>query len=267
MRRQADSTRRHPSNPQSPDSAGGPPAHPVPSPRPSSPTPHPRSANAELAEFYQACPMAAVVDLDTVAHSPEKVDSILPPYRETAAHAPNPPLEPAVPRIRYPVHLSHSPRIATNTPPAGKSDWLIDPKEWLGTEPAPAADALPTPDSPAPLRTPHSALRTPHSSLHPRRPRPPRTHHRFSHHRRPPANPPRPTPRHPRREPRLPMHRSRRPPPRATPPRRWSFQPPAPSPRPLGATRRRQEAARRRSAPRALHQERVPLGPRVRRLP
>ena len=62
-------------------------------------------ADAELAELYKSCPLAAVIDLQTIATSPEKVDAILPPYHETAAHVPNAPSDDAVPRIRYPVHL------------------------------------------------------------------------------------------------------------------------------------------------------------------
>jgi hypothetical protein len=97
--------------------------------------------------------MAAVVDLQTVAHSPEKVDALLPPYRPLADRVPTTPIEPEVPRIRYPVKLEargerNSPpasrpqppapsphlRIARATPATAKSattgDWLVDPNEW-----------------------------------------------------------------------------------------------------------------------------------------
>jgi hypothetical protein len=71
------------------------------SPQSPVPIPDPRaSRDAELADLYRACPLAAVIDLETVATHPEKIDAILPPYRETAAHVPNSPTEPAVPRIR-----------------------------------------------------------------------------------------------------------------------------------------------------------------------
>ena len=123
-------------------------ANPSPESRaPSPPTPSREEANAELAELYKACPLAAVIDLQTVATSPEKVDAILPSYRETAAHEPVTPVEAAVPRITYPIRVGRSahqpqatavrvaqlPRIATSTP-AVPSDWLVDPKEWLTQE-------------------------------------------------------------------------------------------------------------------------------------
>ncbi len=79
-------------------------------------------ADAELAEFYKACPLAAVIDLETVANSPEKVDAILPPYRETADHVPNPAYEPAVPRIRYPVRIAQAQKLLA---PPGR-DWARD---------------------------------------------------------------------------------------------------------------------------------------------
>ena len=59
--------------------------------------------DAELAELYHACPMAAVIDLKTVKTNPARADELVPPYRETAHRVPNPPLEPAIPRIRYPI--------------------------------------------------------------------------------------------------------------------------------------------------------------------
>src|SRR4051812_34529009 len=42
------------------------------------------SPDQELAKLYAACPMAAVIDLKTVATSRDKVDELVPPYRETA---------------------------------------------------------------------------------------------------------------------------------------------------------------------------------------
>jgi Cytochrome c554 and c-prime len=109
-------------------------------------------ADAELAELYKSCPLAAVIDLQTVATSPEKVDAILPPYRELAEHVPDS-QEPSVPRIRYPVHLGASngtdelrvaqaPHIATNTAPA-QGEWLIDPNEWLGSKEKPPSKLAP----------------------------------------------------------------------------------------------------------------------------
>ena len=47
---------------------------------PASPAFKPPS-DAELAELYGMCPMAASVDLKTVIESPEKIDAILPPYQ------------------------------------------------------------------------------------------------------------------------------------------------------------------------------------------
>jgi hypothetical protein len=106
-------------------------------------------ADAELAELYKACPLAAVIDLKTVADSPEKVDAILPPYRELADHVATTSPAPDVPRIHYPIRLQTSnPRIAPGSagglelriaqvprvaskPPAARGDWLIDPKDWL----------------------------------------------------------------------------------------------------------------------------------------
>ncbi len=103
-------------------------------------------ADAELAELYKSCPLAAVVDLQTIANSPEKVDAILPPYHETAARMPNAPSDEAVPRIYYPVHVGGTstaselrvaevPRVAAKTSKSS-GEWLIDPKEWLGSEKA-----------------------------------------------------------------------------------------------------------------------------------
>ena len=114
--------------------------------------------------------MAAVIDLDTVINNPARVDELLPPYQLTAHHEPAPPLEPAIPRVRYPISVSPAaPRPATSPDvlrvaqaphatadnataarqavsphaalpdasqlatgkAAGKTDdWLIDPKEW-----------------------------------------------------------------------------------------------------------------------------------------
>ena len=136
--------------------------------------------DAELAELYKACPLAAVIDLETVANSPEKVDAILPPYHLTADHESGAALEPAIPRIRYPVHLGVASsatrdgdpvRIATSTPAAvdpsrvtasseqpnpslqgsGKQgEWLIDPKDWFGTNEKSATEAKSPPqDRPA----------------------------------------------------------------------------------------------------------------------
>ena len=109
--------------------------------------------------------MAAVVGLETVARSPERIDALLPPYRPTAHRVSAAQLEPEIPRIRYPVAVhpgntsqSESPesiRIAAAPPkaevpptaksdPAAAKDWLVDPKEWYapdGTTGAAASDA------------------------------------------------------------------------------------------------------------------------------
>src|SRR4029079_6872741 len=102
------------------------------------PKPQPEWDSAELSN---ACPLAAVVDLQTIATSPEKVDAILPPYREMAARVPSAPTDEAVPRIQYPVHIGSAEsaklRVAEVPRVAAKSstgEWLIDPKEWLGSE-------------------------------------------------------------------------------------------------------------------------------------
>jgi hypothetical protein len=132
-------------------------------------------ADAELAALYRACPMAAVVDLKTVKTNPTRVDELVPPYRKTVHRVPNPPVEPAVPRIRYPISVrAETPRASSTNDslriaeaphePAGDkvaaasnaADWLIDPKEWLTsgsegktepqTQPADSAKPEPTPD-------------------------------------------------------------------------------------------------------------------------
>src|SRR5262249_14601681 len=133
-----------------------------------------------LAELYRACPMAGVIDLKTVTTNPALVDELLPPYRETVHRVPNPPLEPAIPRIRYPIsvraeapnvsstnealRLAEAPHATAGDKVAAASnsgDWLIDPKEWLtsGGEPkqdvAPQASESPKPEpTPEPKATP-----------------------------------------------------------------------------------------------------------------
>lgn len=100
-------------------------------------------ADVELAELYKACPLAAVIDLQTIETSPEKIDAILPAHYETTALQSGATAEDAMPRIRYPVHvgassespelrLAEAPRVAAKSSASG--DWLIDPKEWLGSE-------------------------------------------------------------------------------------------------------------------------------------
>src|SRR5262249_45338221 len=116
-------------------------------------------ADAELAELYKACPLAAVIDLQTVATSPEKIDAILPPYRELADHVPNASADAPMPRIQYPVHVgaatsSPGPRIASNSHAAAKAaagdgQWLIDPKEWLGSGETGAETAASPPATPS----------------------------------------------------------------------------------------------------------------------
>ncbi len=129
------------------------------------------TAAADLAALYHSCPMAAVVDLKTVTDNPARVDELLPPYQATAHRAPNPPVEPAIPRIRYPIsvrpEISHAaenadvvrvaqaPHVAKSekaaagetSPNPGQhaadktGDWLIDPKEWYTSGTWPAAGA------------------------------------------------------------------------------------------------------------------------------
>lgn len=137
--------------------------------------PTPAAADAELTRLYAACPMARVIDLKTVATSPERVDALVPPFRQTALREPITPVEPAIPRIRYPVSVhaggagtggsGHDAaiRIAQRTAAAGSesaksSDWLIDPKEWLAPDAtavakpptaSPAASAAPAASPPA----------------------------------------------------------------------------------------------------------------------
>jgi hypothetical protein len=113
-------------------------------------------ADVELAELYKACPLAAVIDLQTIATSPEKIDAILPAHYETTGPVSQASPEDAVPRIRYPVHvgasseslelrLAEAPRVAAKAS-GSVGDWLIDPKEWLGSEKpkseAPAAEKI-----------------------------------------------------------------------------------------------------------------------------
>jgi hypothetical protein len=124
-------------------------------------------ADAELAELYRACPMAGVVDLTTVKTNPARVDELVPPYRQTVHRVPNPPLEPAIPRIRYPISVrADAPRAvapgevlrvaeATHATAADKvaasntGDWLIDPKEWLTPGSESEADPQPQPSESA----------------------------------------------------------------------------------------------------------------------
>src|SRR5207244_330100 len=72
---------------------------------PQSPAPSPQGtpADVDLAALYSACPMSAVINLKTVASNPQRVDALLPPFRPTVHREPDPPTEPAIPRIRYPV--------------------------------------------------------------------------------------------------------------------------------------------------------------------
>jgi hypothetical protein len=131
------------------------------------------SSDAELAELYTMCPMAATVDLETAVQSPETVDAILPPYRLTANRQPQAPVEPAVPRIRYPVPLRRAPaaatapgehlrvaRITNSHAPgaANQGDWLIDPKEWYTPGEGPQLTAPPPEASPGgtPVDTDHA---------------------------------------------------------------------------------------------------------------
>ncbi len=120
--------------------------------------------------------MAAVIDLKTVTSDPARVDALLPPYRQMVHRVPDPPLEPAIPRIRYPIavrpsdghaaesdgvlHVAEKPQITiTEKAPAsgpsasvsqqaaGKTgDWLIDPKEWY--TPGTSADVPKTSSEP-----------------------------------------------------------------------------------------------------------------------
>jgi hypothetical protein len=143
-------------------------------------------ADAELAELYHSCPMAAVIDLKTVVENPARVDQLLPPYKQMVHRVPDPPVEPAIPRIRYPISVrAESPRAAENpavvhvaeaphpatadkvlpseSSPApsqqAAGEWLVDPKEWLTsgsaakTESKPPADDNAKPASPQPTTT------------------------------------------------------------------------------------------------------------------
>jgi Cytochrome c554 and c-prime len=112
------------------------------------------ATDAELARLYAVCPMATVVDLETVAQSPDEVDALLPPYRPTADRQPTRPAEAAVPRIRYPITLRPAAartqpgssgdntqqqlRVAANPKASAadtpNGDWLIDPKEWYAPD-------------------------------------------------------------------------------------------------------------------------------------
>jgi hypothetical protein len=114
-------------------------------------------ADAELAELYAACPMAAVIDLKTVSDSNTRPltpprsgegDELMPAYRQLAHRELSAQAEPAIPRIRYPVAVhpqtanSGAPdetvRVAqappAKTTAARGADWLIDPNEWYSPE-------------------------------------------------------------------------------------------------------------------------------------
>ncbi|MEX2315724.1 MAG: multiheme c-type cytochrome [Pirellulales bacterium] len=71
-----------------------------------------RTLDAELAALYSACPMAAVVDFQTVADSPEKAQALLPPYH------------PVVERVADP----------STDAGARAGQWLVDPSEWFTPE-------------------------------------------------------------------------------------------------------------------------------------
>jgi hypothetical protein len=121
--------------------------------------PETSAAERELTQLYAACPMAAAIDLKTVAASPEKAGAILPPYRETAHRISQPQVEPAVPRIRYPVSLHNAVSVGSpedtlrvaEAPSAAHgsssdgSQWLIDPKEWFDTDQHPKQDPSKSP--------------------------------------------------------------------------------------------------------------------------
>lgn len=104
-----------------------------------------------LSQLYAMCPMAAVVDLQTAVDAPETIIALLPPYRLTSERVPLKPLEPAVPRIRYPVALRPTSQdtlargdeslggmaARASLPPTEEreaGEWLIDPREWFTTE-------------------------------------------------------------------------------------------------------------------------------------
>ncbi len=133
------------------------------------------AADAHLAELYTHCPMATVVEWKTVAAAPEQAEALLPPFRSTADRVPSPPVERAVPRIRYPIALrSQPPRIAQSPtaaqhessiqhpassiqhPPAGPVDWLIDPNEWYAPDAKESQSVQGAPDavSPPPSQSP-----------------------------------------------------------------------------------------------------------------
>ncbi|HEY3391528.1 MAG TPA: hypothetical protein VGK58_02385, partial [Lacipirellulaceae bacterium] len=76
-------------------------------------TSEPLTNDAEFAQLYEYCPMAAVVDLQMVAVSPEQVDALLPRYRAIAQ------------RVRA-AEPSPSPSLRG----MGRRDWLVDPNEW-----------------------------------------------------------------------------------------------------------------------------------------
>jgi hypothetical protein len=68
------------------------------------------SLDAELSQLYAACPMAAVVDFQTVAAAPEKAQALLPPYHPTVE------------------------RVADVSAGARAGQWLIDPNAWFTPE-------------------------------------------------------------------------------------------------------------------------------------
>ncbi len=144
--------------------------------------------------------MAAIVDLQTVTDDPARVDELLPPYQPTAHRVPTPPIEPAIPRIRYPVsvgpetprpaanadplrvaeapHTAPGDKVTSSQPSPGASqpaavktdDWLIDPKEWYTSgdkkaEPQPATvETQPEttqPESPTAASEPTTESKTP----------------------------------------------------------------------------------------------------------
>ncbi|MEX2307241.1 MAG: multiheme c-type cytochrome [Pirellulales bacterium] len=145
-------------------------------PAPSSPckADEPSTYDAELARLYAACPMAGVIDLEQAAASPDQVDALLPPYRLTADRVPDPPVEPAVPRIRYPIRLAAKPpqaasRIASN------DDWLIDPQEWYTSEEQEPPESVSGPEFDEPSNSPSESQAPPTNPVEPPPPPAPRT--------------------------------------------------------------------------------------------
>jgi hypothetical protein len=82
-------------------------------------TSEPLTDDAEFAQLYAHCPMAAVVDLKIVAASPERAVALLPPYRAV---------------VEQVSATEPSPNPSLQGRGKVERDWLVDPDAWFTPE-------------------------------------------------------------------------------------------------------------------------------------